>query len=80
MCVTANATKQIAPCSDWSELEVLIQNFMNQLSDSSVQAGFPKENRTEGEFETQGYSNVTYATTMSHAHSAYRVYGISALL
>jgi len=35
--------------SDWSKLEVLIQNVTNQPSDSSVQAGFPEENRSEGE-------------------------------
>ena len=45
----SNVTKWITRCSDWSELDVSIQNFINQPSDSCVQAGFPKENRSKGE-------------------------------
>jgi len=51
-----NATKWITPCSNWCELDGSIHIFMTwviqfwiQHSDSSVQAGFLKKNRSESE-------------------------------
>ena len=71
-----NATKRTPPCSDWYECESdgQIYIFMTwfvtvwiQPSDSSVQAGFPKKNRSQGERGVQNKCcNVTYANTMSH--------------
>ena len=53
-----NETKRTAPCSDWCECEsddwitnvtTRVVQFWIQPSDSNVQAGFPKKNRSEGE-------------------------------
>ena len=82
-----NVTKRITPCIDWCELDGWNHIFMTQvikfwiqLSNSSVQWGFPKKNRSEGEKHMD--------TTMSHMlpqwcihmlHYTYCVYGILVL-
>jgi len=62
----ANATKRTAPCND--------------CNDSSVQAGFPKKNRSEGERGARNtwipqcrirYRSVTYAFGYHIMHTMY---------